>query len=133
MPPENPDEQAAVAATIDRMKAAEKKGRGGYRPGAGRIAERGPTRVMRIPDAYREAVVALMEHLDATAPINYRYAPVESEPLFLRSLHGKAQRLIFKTIPVDFSRAAPPQPVMRTADSEPDSSNFAIDRCDNST
>ena len=109
-PPVSPDEQAAMAALLERMHAAERKGRGGYRPGAGRIAKRGPTAVMRIPLAYKAAVMALMEHLDATAPIDQRYAPAESEPLYMRSLHDKAQRLIFKTVPVDFSRKAPAMP-----------------------
>lgn len=59
---------------------------------------------MRIPDAYREAVEALLKHLDATREIDHRYAPAESEPIYMRSLHGKAQHLIFRTVPINFGR-----------------------------
>lgn len=75
------------------------KARGGARPGAGRKAERGETTVMRIPAAYKSAIQALIEHLDATAEINRHYAPVESAPMFMRSLKGKAQMLTFRTSP----------------------------------
>ena len=79
----------------------EGKKRGGARAGAGRKAERGETTVMRIPAAYKSAILALIEHLDATAEINRYYAPVESEPLFMRSLKDKAQLLTFRTAPVE--------------------------------
>lgn len=79
----------------------EGKTRGGARPGAGRKAERGETTVMRIPAVYKNAIQALIEHLDATAEINRHYAPVESAPLFMRSLKGKAQVLTFRTSPIE--------------------------------
>ncbi|MNN20507.1 hypothetical protein D3C81_1337900 [compost metagenome] len=74
--------------------------RGGARPGAGRPAEHGKTVVMRVPEAYKAAIQALIKHLDDTKHINHHYAPVESEPLFMRSLLQKRQHLTFKTGPV---------------------------------
>lgn len=91
------DEMLSETAAVQ----PEGKKRGGARPGAGRKAERGETTVMRIPTAYKSAIQALIEHLDATAEINRFYAPVESEPLFMRSLKDKAQRLTFRTAPVE--------------------------------
>lgn len=82
------------------MEQPEKPRRGGARPGAGRKAKRGETEVMRVPSAYKKAILALIEHLDATQQINRHYRPVESAPVFMRSLQGKAQHLSFKTTPV---------------------------------
>jgi hypothetical protein len=41
-----------------------KSNHGGVREGSGRKALRGPTKVMRIPELYQEAINSLMEHLD---------------------------------------------------------------------
>ena len=89
-----------LEAPIEGAPESVGKKRGGVRPGAGRKAERGETTVMRIPAAYKGAILALIAHLDATAEINRYYAPVESEPLFMRSLKGRAQWLTFRTAPV---------------------------------
>lgn len=80
----------------------QKRKGGGPQPGSGRPAIRGKTTVKRIPVAYEAAIQALIDHLDQTKDINHHYAPVESEPLFMRSLHGKGQWLTFKTRPHDF-------------------------------
>ena len=90
-----------LEAPIEGAPESVEKKRGGARPGAGRKAERGETAVMRIPTAYRGAILALIAHLDATADINHYYAAVESEPLFMRSLRDKAQWLTFRTAPVN--------------------------------
>lgn len=82
------------------MDQTAKACRGGARPGAGRKAKRGDTEVMRVPSAYKKAILALIEHLDATQQINRHYRPVESEPIFMRSLQDKAQHITFKTTPV---------------------------------
>lgn len=74
--------------------------RGGARPGAGRPAEHGKTVVMRVPEAYKSAIQALIKHLDDTKHINRHYGPVESKPMFFRSLSQKPQHLSFKTGPV---------------------------------
>ena len=42
----------------------DKSNHGGVREGSGRKALRGPTKVMRIPELYQEAINSLMEHLD---------------------------------------------------------------------
>jgi hypothetical protein len=42
----------------------DKSNHGGVREGSGRKALRGPTKVMRIPELYQEAINLLMEHLD---------------------------------------------------------------------
>lgn len=73
------------------------KKRGGARPGAGRKAKRGETVVMRVPEKYKGAIEALIQHLDATKEIGEHYEPVESEAHYLRSLQGKKQWLSFKT------------------------------------
>lgn len=75
-------------------------GRGGYRPGAGRKAERGKTVVMRVPEAYKAAIQALIMHLDDSKDVDRNWGVKESEPVFLRSLKDKAQYVSFKTEPL---------------------------------
>ncbi|MBO2601480.1 hypothetical protein [Shewanella algae] len=74
-------------------------GRGGFRPGAGRKAERGKTVVMRVPEAYKAAIDGLIKHLDESKDIDKYHNEMSSEPLFFRSLKGKPQQLIFITSP----------------------------------
>lgn len=80
----------------------EQKTRGGARAGAGR-KPKSPvpaSKVMRVPEQYEEAVRALIAHLDASAKLGRHYAPFTSEPMFLRSLYGKAQHLTFTVAPL---------------------------------
>lgn len=91
-------DEAQIAALRARIAEKEKTW-GGFRPGAGRIAKRGPTKSMRIPVAYESAILALIDHLDNTQMINHRYRAVESEPMFMRSLRGHRQFISFKTDP----------------------------------
>ncbi len=83
------------------MTDKPKDGRGGARPGAGRKAIRGETTVMRIPMAYQGTIRELIRHLDETDEIDNNYQPVESEPVFHRSLKGKPQHITFKTSGID--------------------------------
>ncbi len=78
----------------------EKKQHGGFRPGAGRKTKYEQTVVMRVPEKYRDAIKGLIEHLDNTDMIDNNYAAVESEPVFLRSLKDKKQRVFYRTEPI---------------------------------
>lgn len=78
----------------------EKKQHGGSRPGAGRKTKYESTVVMRVPEKYRDAVKALISHLDDTDMVDGNYSPVESEAVFLRSLKDKKQHIVFRTEPV---------------------------------
>ena len=78
----------------------EKKQHGGFRPGAGRKTKYEQTVVMRVPEKYRDAIKGLIEHLDDTDMIDGNYRPVESEPVFIRSLQDKKQHILFRTEPV---------------------------------
>lgn len=83
------------------MTDSGKKQHGGARPGAGRKTKYEKTVVMRVPEKYRDAIKAFIEHLDNTAYIDGHYPQGEkSEPIFLRSLDDNAQHLIFTTQPV---------------------------------
>jgi len=78
------------------------KPRGGARHGAGRKPKSlvPATKVMRVPEQYEEAIRALIAHLDASAKLGRYYDPLTSEPVFLRSLHDKAQHLTFTVAPL---------------------------------
>lgn len=85
------------------MSESEKKsnGHGGVRQGAGRKTKYEKTAVMRVPEIYREHIQALIAHLDETRYIDKHYPQGgESEPVFLRSLDGKAQFVTFITKPI---------------------------------
>ena len=85
------------------MSESEKKsnGHGGVREGSGRKAKYEKTVVMRVPEMYREHIQALIAHLDETRYIDKNYPQgSESEPVFLRSLDGKAQHITITTKPV---------------------------------
>ncbi len=75
-------------------------GRGGYRPGAGRKAERGKTVVMRIPEAYKGIIEALIQHLDETRDVDQNWGVRESEQVYFRSLKDKPQHIFFRTEPL---------------------------------
>lgn len=79
----------------------EKKQHGGARPGAGRKTKYENTVVMRVPDKYKDAIKALITHLDNTDYIDRYYSEGEiSEPVFLRSLSDNAQNITFSTKPL---------------------------------
>jgi hypothetical protein len=78
----------------------EKKQHGGARPGAGRKTKYENTVVMRVPEKYRDAIKALITHLDATDFIDKHYTAEESEPVYMRSLKDKKQHIIFRTEPL---------------------------------
>jgi len=85
------------------MSESEKKsaGHGGAREGAGRKTKYEKTIVMRVPEMYREHIQALIAHLDETRYIDKNYPQgSESEPVFLRSLDGRAQNITIKTKPI---------------------------------
>jgi len=77
----------------------EKKQHGGSRPGAGRKTKYENTIVMRVPEKYRDAIKALIAHLDSAADLNRHFQPVESEKVYLRSLNDNKQHLTFKISP----------------------------------
>ena len=82
----------------------EKKQHGGARPGAGRKTKYENTVVMRVPEKYRDAIKALITHLDDTDYIDKHYAAEESEPVYLRSLKDKKQHIIFRTEPLNVEK-----------------------------
>lgn len=82
------------------MADSSTKKHGGARAGSGRKTKYENTVVMRVPEKYKDAIKALIAHLDDTANIDKNYKPVESEALFLRSLQDKAQQIRFKTEPM---------------------------------
>lgn len=81
---------------------ARPRARGGARPGAGRKPKSAvpANRVMRVPEQYEAAIRALIEHLDASAKLGRHYGAFTSEPVFLRSLYGKAQHVVFTVEPL---------------------------------
>jgi len=82
---------------VDEM---EKKQHGGSRPGAGRKTKYENTDVMRVPEKYRDAIKALITHLDETDHVDKNYAAEESKPVYMRSLKDKKQHIIFRTEPL---------------------------------
>lgn len=78
----------------------EQKTHGGYRPGAGRKTKYEKTTVLRVPDKYKDAIKALIEHLDATEHICEGYEDEASKPIYLRSLKDKKQHIHFITTPI---------------------------------
>lgn len=105
----------------EQSQPQPKRKGGGPQPGSGRPAIRGKTTVKRIPVAYEAAIQALIDHLDRTKDINHHYAPVESEPLFVRSLRDKGQWLTFKTRPHDFRAKKSTSPTELAQSMLPDS------------
>ncbi|MDF0536030.1 hypothetical protein PY479_17365 [Shewanella sp. A32] len=82
------------------MSDTEKK-HGGARAGAGRKTKYEKTTVMRVPEKYKDAISALISHLDETKHINKHYPQgSQSDPVFLRSLDDNAQNIVFTTKPI---------------------------------
>jgi hypothetical protein len=86
----------------EQTPLATPKAKGGSRPGAGRKPKSpvAASKVMRIPEQYEAAVRALIAHLDETSQLGRHYGAVTSEPIFLRSLHGKRQQVSFTVEPM---------------------------------
>lgn len=91
-----------MSKDVSPSEAESRKPRGGARQGAGRksISPVPASKVIRIPEEYERAVRALVAHLDATAKLGRHYEPIASEPLFIRSLYGKAQYLTLVVAPL---------------------------------
>ena len=82
-------------------KNEEHKGaHGGVRKGAGRKTRYEKTIVMRVPEQYKSAIKALIEHIDECEKVDRHYSPVVSKPIFTRSLQGKPQQVTFTVSPV---------------------------------
>jgi hypothetical protein len=84
-------------------KAEYKAKHGGFRTGAGRTTKYEKTVVMRVPDKYRNAIKMLIKHLDDCEMIDKNSSGVRSEPVFIRSLQDKPQKLTFVVDPVSKS------------------------------
>ena len=87
---------------LSLTETTTKASRGGARAGAGR-KPRGAvaaSKVMRVPEQYEAAIKALIKHLDETSICGRHYGPATSEAIFIRSLHGKAQRVTFTVEPM---------------------------------
>ena len=80
----------------------KKKPRGGARPGAGRKPKSAvaASKVIRIPEQYEAAVRALVAHLDDCAKLGKHYDPVQSEPVYVRSLYQRPQHVTFTVAPL---------------------------------
>ncbi|AZG34593.1 hypothetical protein [Shewanella psychromarinicola] len=82
-------------------KNEEHKGaHGGVRKGAGRKTRYEKTIVIRVPEQYKSAIKALIEHIDECEKVDRHYSPVVSKPIFTRSLQGKPQQVTFTVSPV---------------------------------
>jgi hypothetical protein len=92
----------SVQSEAEQTAQAAPKPKGGARPGAGRKPKSpvAASKVMRIPEQYEAAVRALIAHLDETSQLGRHYGAVTSEPIFLRSLHGKRQQVSFIVEPM---------------------------------
>ena len=55
---------------------------------------------MRIPEKYRDAIKALIEHLDDSKMVDKNYTANTSEPVFIRSLLDKPQEVSFTVSPI---------------------------------
>ncbi len=64
------------------MTDSGKKQHGGARPGAGRKTKYEKTVVMRVPEKYRDAIKAFIEHLDNTAYIDGHYPKGKRQSLY---------------------------------------------------
>ena len=86
----------------DKPDGEQPAQRGGARPGAGRKPKSpvAASKVIRVPEQYEAAVRALIAHLDETTKLGRHYEPVTSEPIFIRSLYNKAQRITFTVEPL---------------------------------
>jgi len=88
---------------MSEEKVEYKVTHGGFRTGAGRKTKYEKTVVMRVPEKYRDAIKMLIQHLDDCEMIDKNYSGVRSEPVFIRSLQDKPQKLTFIVDPISKS------------------------------
>lgn len=88
---------------MSEEKAKYKATHGGFRTGAGRKTRYEKTVVMRVPEKYKDAIKMLIQHLDDCEMIDKNFIGVRSEPVFIRSLQDKPQKLTFIVDPVSKS------------------------------
>jgi hypothetical protein len=88
---------------MSEEKVEYKVTHGGFRNGAGRKTKYEKTVVMRVPEKYRNAIKMLIQHLDDCEMIDKNCSGVRSEPVFIRSLQDKPQKLTFVVDPVSKS------------------------------
>ncbi|MCT8988075.1 hypothetical protein [Shewanella phaeophyticola] len=88
---------------MSEEKAEHKVKHGGFRTGAGRKTKYEKTVVMRVPEKYKDAIKSLIKHLVDCEMIDKNYSGVKSEPIFIRSLQDKPQKITFIVNPVSKS------------------------------
>ena len=88
---------------MSEEKVEYKVTHGGFRTGAGRKTKYEKTVVMRVPDKYKDAIKSLIKYLDDYEMIDKNYTGMRSEPIFIRSLQDKPQKLTFVVDPVSKS------------------------------
>ena len=74
---------------------------GGARDGAGRKSKYEKTIVMRVPEKYRDTIKALIDHLDNSKMIGKHFNASVSDPVFIRSLEDKPQKVSFSVSPIE--------------------------------
>ena len=80
---------------MSEEKVEYKVTHGGFRTGAGRKTKYEKTVVMRVPDKYKDAIKSLIKHLDDCEMVDKNYSSVKSQPVFIRSLQDKPQKVTF--------------------------------------
>ncbi|MGS0824901.1 hypothetical protein ACVBIO_03745 [Shewanella sp. 0m-8] len=85
---------------MSEEKVEYKVTHGGFRTGAGRKTKYEKTVVMRVPEKYRAAIKMLIQHLDDCEMIDKNNTGVRSEPVFIRSLQDKPQKITIMVDPV---------------------------------
>jgi hypothetical protein len=88
---------------MSEEKAKYKITHGGFRTGAGRKTKYEKTVVMRVPEKYKDAIKRLINHLDECEMIDKNYSSMKSEPVFIRSLQDKPQKITFVVEPISKS------------------------------
>jgi hypothetical protein len=88
---------------MSEKKAEYKVTHGGFRTGAGRKTKYEKTVVLRVPEKYKTAIKMLIQHLDDCEMIDKNCSGVRSEPVFIRSLQDKPQKITFIVDPVSKS------------------------------
>jgi hypothetical protein len=88
---------------MSEEKAEYKVTHGGFRTGAGRKTKYEKTVVMRVPEKYKDAIKRLINHLDECEMIDKNYSSMKSEPVFIRSLQDKPQKITFVVEPISKS------------------------------
>jgi hypothetical protein len=85
---------------MSEEKVEYKAKHGGFRTGAGRKTRYEKTVVMRVPEKYRDAIKMLIKHLNDCEMIDKNDTGMRSEPVFIRSLQDKPQKITFMVDPV---------------------------------